>query len=51
MAIWHMLTRNESFAPKGAAFRLAAWTALLDLRSGANIQSDLVLPDEEAIET
>ena len=24
VAIWHMLTRNESFAPRGAAFRLAA---------------------------
>ena len=24
LAIWHMLTRNQSFAPKGAAFRLAA---------------------------
>ncbi len=24
VAIWHMLTRDESFAPKGAAFRLAA---------------------------
>ena len=23
-AIWHMLTRNETFAPRGAAFRLAA---------------------------
>src|SRR5512133_1831775 len=23
-AIWHMLTRDEAFAPKGAAFRLAA---------------------------
>jgi transposase len=23
-AIWHMLTRNEQFAPRGAAFRLAA---------------------------
>jgi transposase len=23
-AIWHMLTRNQSFAPRGAAFRLAA---------------------------
>ena len=23
-AIWHMLTRNEKFAPRGAAFRLAA---------------------------
>ena len=23
-AIWHMLTRNEAFAPRGAAFRLAA---------------------------
>jgi transposase len=23
-AIWHMLTRNENFAPRGAAFRLAA---------------------------
>jgi transposase len=23
-AIWHMLTRNERFAPRGAAFRLAA---------------------------
>jgi transposase len=23
-AIWHMLSRNESFAPRGAAFRLAA---------------------------
>jgi transposase len=23
-AIWHMLTRNEDFAPRGAAFRLAA---------------------------
>ena len=24
VAIWHMLTHNESFAPRGAAFRLAA---------------------------
>ena len=24
VAIWHMLTRNEEFAPRGAAFRLAA---------------------------
>jgi transposase len=24
VAIWHMLTRNQSFAPRGAAFRLAA---------------------------
>ena len=23
-AIWHMLSRNEQFAPKGATFRLAA---------------------------
>jgi transposase len=23
-AIWHMLTRNQPFAPAGAAFRLAA---------------------------
>ena len=23
-AIWHMLTRNQEFAPRGAAFRLAA---------------------------
>jgi len=23
-AIWHMLTRNEKFAPRGAALRLAA---------------------------
>jgi transposase len=23
-AIWHMLTRNEEFTPRGAAFRLAA---------------------------
>jgi hypothetical protein len=23
-AIWHMLTRNQKFAPRGAAFRLAA---------------------------
>jgi transposase len=23
-AIWHMLTRNESFAPRGATLRLAA---------------------------
>jgi transposase len=23
-AIWHMLTRNEKFAPRGATFRLAA---------------------------
>jgi transposase len=23
-AIWHMLSRNEEFAPRGAAFRLAA---------------------------
>jgi transposase len=23
-AIWHMLTRNEKFAPRGAAVRLAA---------------------------
>jgi transposase len=26
-AIWHMLTRNEEFAPRGAAFRLAAHRA------------------------
>ncbi|HYN52299.1 MAG TPA: IS110 family transposase [Thermoleophilaceae bacterium] len=25
-AIWHMPTRNEKFAPRGAALRLAAWT-------------------------
>ena len=24
VAIWHMLTRNQSFAPRGAALRLAA---------------------------
>jgi hypothetical protein len=23
-AIWHMLSRNQEFAPRGAAFRLAA---------------------------
>jgi hypothetical protein len=23
-AIWHMLSRNEEFAPRGATFRLAA---------------------------
>jgi transposase len=23
-AIWHMLSRNQQFAPRGAAFRLAA---------------------------
>ena len=23
-AIWHMLTRNQEFAPRGATFRLAA---------------------------
>lgn len=43
VAIWHMLTRNESFAPKGAAFRLAGLTALLDLRR-ERTSNDLVLP-------
>jgi hypothetical protein len=37
VAIWHMLTRNESFAPKGAAF---VWRPdrPFGLAPGANIQ-------------
>ena len=42
-AISHMLTRNQEFAPRGAAF-VCGLTALLDLRPRANIQFRLVLP-------
>ena len=31
-AIWHMLTRNEPFAPAGAGFRLAARRLSLEMR-------------------
>jgi hypothetical protein len=31
-AIWHMLTRNQPFAPADASFRLAAWRLTLELR-------------------
>jgi hypothetical protein len=31
-AIWHMLTRNEPFAPAGAGFRLAAGRLSLEMR-------------------
>ena len=34
-AIWHMLSRNQSFAPRGAAFRLAPSIALLGLAPGS----------------
>jgi hypothetical protein len=37
-AIWHMLTRNEPFAPRGAAFRLAARPPSLDMRPERTIQ-------------
>jgi hypothetical protein len=31
-AIWHMLTRNQPFAPAGARFRLAARRLSMELR-------------------
>ncbi len=31
-AIWHMLNRNQPFAPAGATRALAAWTALTEMR-------------------
>ena len=43
-AIWHMLTRNQPFAPGRRRFSSGGLTALLDLRPGASIQFRLVLP-------
>jgi transposase len=42
-AIWHMLTRNQFFAPRGATFRLAARPTPMDMRPRA-IQFRLILP-------
>ena len=49
-AIWHMLTRNEEFAPRGLRVSSGGLIAPLDLRR-ERTSNDLVLPDEEAIET
>ena len=43
-AIWHMLTRNQEFAPRGAAFRLAARPPLSDMRPERTFQFRLILP-------
>src|SRR5918996_3018987 len=42
-AIWHMLTRNQPFAPRGAAFRLAARPSSLDMRPERSIRFRLIL--------
>jgi hypothetical protein len=34
-AIWHMLSHNQQFAPRRAAFGLPAWPPVLDLRPRA----------------
>jgi transposase len=43
-AIWHMLTRNQQFAPRGARFRLAARPPSLDMRPQRTFQFRLILP-------
>ncbi len=49
-AIWHMLSRKEKFAPRGAAFRLAARPPFWDLPPSEHpISPDP--PDEKAIKT
>jgi transposase len=45
-AIWHMLTRNQPFAPAGAAPALAAETALTEMRHRSGLPFHLVLPRE-----
>ena len=50
-AIWHMLTRNQEFAPRGAAFSSGGLTALLDMRPRAKHPISPDPPAEEAIET
>jgi hypothetical protein len=50
-AIWHMLTRDQEFAPRGATFRLAARPPPKDLRPRANDPISPDPPAEEAIET
>jgi transposase len=50
-AIWHMLTRNQAFAPRGAAVRLAAWPPSQDMRPRANVPISPDPPAEEAMET
>ena len=35
-AIWHMLTRNQKFAPRGATFRWRDRPTPMDLRPRAN---------------
>src|SRR4051794_14056182 len=53
-AIWHMLTRNQPFAPTpaagGAAFRLAARRPFSDLRPRSRPPMSPGPPAEEAIE-
>jgi transposase len=48
-AIWHMLTRNQPFAPKRRHRPPGRLTALKEMRHRSELQSSLVLP-EEAIE-
>jgi hypothetical protein len=50
-AIWHMLSRDQQFAPRGAAFRLAARPPLLDLRPRAKHPISPDPPAQLAIET
>ena len=48
-AIWHMLSRNQQFAPRG--FSSGGLTALSDMRPRANVPISPNPPAEEAIKT
>jgi hypothetical protein len=44
-AIWHMLTRDQPFAPAGATSALAAWRPPLEMRYRTRgLPSSLVIP-------
>jgi transposase len=43
-AIWHMLSRNQEFAPRGAAFRLAAWPPFWTCVPERSVQFRLIPP-------
>src|SRR5439155_140184 len=43
-AIWHMLTRNQPFAPAGATNPLAAWRPVRRCATAASLPSSLILP-------
>ncbi len=50
-AIWHMLSRNQEFAPPRRRFSSGGLTALSDMRPRANVPISPNPPAQEAIET